>query len=181
LKPSKQKHRLGINNNSAGFTIIELLIAFIIFAVLVVAVTPLFRQGNYYWQAAQSQVELRQNLNNALDFISKEMRKADTDPGAIQPESDPGIITYRTNGDTYRIYVAGSNTGSPPYRHVVFNDGSDKTLTSPSKIDIVNTNVYLNSTGYEIWLTGEYMGSNALNSSRERLTVHTNVVPRRQN
>jgi prepilin-type N-terminal cleavage/methylation domain-containing protein len=181
LEPSKPKYKLGINESSPGFTMIELLIAFIIFAMLVLAVTPLFKDGNYYWQAAQSQVELRQNLNGALDFISKEMRKADPESGAIQPESYPGIITYSADGSTYQIYVTGSNSGVPPYRHIVFDDGSAKVLTSPSKIDIISTNVYSSSTGYEIWLTGEYKGSNNLDSSRERLTVHTNVVPRRQN
>lgn len=171
-----------MKTGQAGFTIVELLIAFSILAVLVVAVTPIFRQGNSFWQATQSQVELRQNLNSALQLIGREIRQAE--PGTIKiigsQSSDPNsqdIVTYEVYSNESAQSRGFSISGTPRHLNFAVN-GRVTPITSTSLIDIEEATVYLDGTVYKISISGRYLSPNNIHPDDRVMTVSTGVGPR---
>ncbi len=159
-------------HNNLGFTIVEMLIAFSVFAILAVAITPVFKQGNDFWQAAESEAELRQSLNSALQVISRELRQAE--PGSISVGANP-VVAYTANGQTRALYIV-PNPGRPEARHIEFSDGS--AVTPSLLVNILDFRVSEDGFGYSISITGRYAGINNIRTENKELTVATRVFPR---
>jgi|GEM_PF-6587055 len=184
----------GTGKDTAGFTLVELLISFSIFAVLVLAVTPVFRQGYDYWQIGRGQVELRQNLNSALEYIAGELRIAGGDSGSVTTggeEPNSGFIVkyrYEDGGFNHYFFRLEGLGGGP--RYIVFDDGSNAAaVTSTSVVNIVDATVKRVNPGpgYDISITGEYVGPDnrdpdtrqGIKGDYLKLTVKKRVVPRK--
>ncbi len=165
-----------IIKNDSGMTMIELLIAFVIFGILVVAVTPVFKEGSDSWQDTKAEVELRQNLNSALQLMSRELRQAKA--SSINIEEDENEIVnyqYSTDGSTNYFKVEESSEGT---HYIEFNSES---VTAPALINITEACVVRLSSNppkFEIAISGEYVGSNEIASRNRKLTVKTTVVVR---
>ena len=168
-----------IKQNS-GLTMIELLIAFVIFGILVVAVTPVFKQGSDSWQDTKAEVELRQNLNSALQFMSREMRQAKE--GNINTGAGNEIVRYKYDYDYdtsgHHNFIKRVKSGSSYY--LEFNGDP---ITAPELINITHAEVEQDGSNpvYNITISGEYIGRNEANSGNRKLTVETTVVVRSTN
>ena len=166
-----------IEQNS-GMTMIELLIAFVIFGVLVVAVTPAFKQGSDSWQDTQADVELRQNLNSALQLISRELRQAKD--STINIGAGDEIVRYKYDYDTsgHHNFIKRVKSGSSYY--LEFNGDP---VTAPELINITHAEVEQDGSNpvYFITISGEYIGRNEANPGNRKLTVETTVVVRSTN
>jgi len=160
-----------IIKKDSGMTMIELLIAFVIFGIMVVAVTPVFKQGSDSWQDTRADVELRQNLNAALQLMSRELRQAKV--STINIGTGDEIVRYKYDYDTSGPHNSFKWLGSSGRKYIEFNSES---VTASDLINI--TNVRVERVGaepvYEITITGEYTGGNRT----ESLTVETKVVVR---
>lgn len=179
----------GIEKETAGFTIVELLVAITVLALLAAAVTPVFKQGNDYWQIIQSRTELRQSLNSALQLMAEELRQAK--PGTIEvsealPETangDETVVTYDTNKSSASNHRSFSLTRSK-LRHLNFNYGGKSVpITPTAAIDIIDVTVTEQAGQgeaplYQIIIQGEYRLPNAVRADERRLTVQTVVAPR---
>ncbi len=176
-----------IKQNS-GLTMIELLIAFVIFGVLVVAVTPVFKEGNDFWQVTQAQVELRQNLNSALQLMSRELRQAKANTIIINHVSDE-IVRYKYDYDTSGPHNSFNLMESSGGRHYLEFNGEPVTAPDLINIDTTETWIVLESSDppvYKIQISGEYTGINKIdpdnrndiNPGNRKLTVETTVVVR---
>ena len=171
---------------NAGVTLIELLIAFVVFGVMVVAVTPVFKEGNDFWQVTQAQVELRQNLNSALQLMSRELRQA-------KPET---ININAHTGEIVRFKYDYSPSGAPNSFNLTESSGdmhyiefNSEAVTAPHLINVTDARVVVISSEppvYRIEISGEYTGRNKiapdnredLNAENRKLTVETKVVIR---
>lgn len=177
-----------LKKDAAGFTMIELLIALTVFAVLAGAITPIFQQGNKYWQITQSRTELRQSLNSALQLMAGELRQANH--GSIEAsEALPEIA----NGDIPIVqYVVNSGSGTENRsfslpksgrKHLNFNRGERSvSITPTAAIDIIAATVESQPGQgqllYKITIQGEYRLPNDVHSDDRLLTVQTYVAPR---
>lgn len=182
LKPCKFRQ---LKNDITGFTIVELLIALTVFAVLASVITPVFKQGNTYWQITQSRTELRQTLNSALQLMASELRQAD--PGSIEasealpelPNGDRPIIKYSVNNGVENRSFSLPRSGKKPLN---FNRGGKSiTITPATAIDIIEATVEEQPGQpplYKITIQGEYILPNAVHPDDRMLTVQTYVAPR---
>ncbi|MHB9094397.1 MAG: PulJ/GspJ family protein [Eubacteriales bacterium] len=170
---------LKIRTDISGFTIVELLIAFSVFAVLVAVITPLFKQGSDFWQATRSEVELRQNLNSAVQLIGSELRQADPDSiqtgDAVNGEK---VVIYHVPGDsTTRGFSL--DTSSPG--RLRFINGDTVVPVTSSVIDVTTADVVYSDPGFNITVSGRYLrpgaGYKDIKDNGE-LTVVTTVTPR---
>lgn len=145
--------------NQKGITMIELIVSVCIVGIIVVVMSPLLKQGLDSWKPARARVLLHENLNYAMDFISREIRQAIS----ITPAGAPDILTYQVEKVT-------SGTGAE--RKIIFDNANgvlqysrkvggsyvvEGDLTSRSEIDITSAAItqvpgLLNT--YRINLTG---------------------------
>lgn len=161
-----------------GFTMVELVVALAVFAILTAVITPIFKQGTGFWETTQSQVELRQSLNQALELMAKTLRQAD--PNTVTatenaPATEPGdmVLQCFVGGDP-RNFVLKEGTGGAVYLEL-----KSEPVTSSSLIRITEAMVRplsSGSSGYEIEITGRYVGSSEADSE---LTVRTTAFLRR--
>ncbi len=82
-----------MRNNSGGHTLVELMIAMAIAAILVTTIFQVyqFRQNSYSKQ--QLAVEMQQNIRAADSLIKREIRMAGYDPAANDGEDSDGDLT----------------------------------------------------------------------------------------
>lgn len=72
--------------NGAGFTLIELLVAMVITVLLVAALFSVFNLAGRAWQKGEARTQRYQNLRQALDRMSEEIRSAIL----LNPDYNPG-------------------------------------------------------------------------------------------
>lgn len=184
-----QSKKSGSPKGTAGFTMVELLIAITVLAVLAAAVTPVFKQGNEYWQIVQSRTELRQSLNSALQLMAEELRQAK--PGTIdasegRPETDSGdepVVSYDINNGSDVEHRSFSLSKSAS-RHLNFNYGEKSVPITPTAAVHIIAATVMEQAGqgqaplYQITIQGEYRLPNAVHAEERLMTVQTVVAPR---
>jgi prepilin-type N-terminal cleavage/methylation domain-containing protein len=67
---------IGQYNNRKGFTLIEIMVALVVFAVIIAAAGSIFTSVQQSWQRQREIVDLVQNVRWALEFIVREVRQA---------------------------------------------------------------------------------------------------------
>lgn len=132
-------------NSSAGFTLIEILIAVSVFSIAVAAFMGLFTSAFKYQQKAQSAVELLNNISFVTEYMSKALRMAqkDMDGKCIDAKgnflllSDSHIKFLNYNGECQEFYL-GSGDGQLWTRKL----NASQQLTS-SRINIESLKFYI--------------------------------------
>jgi len=89
-----------------GFTLIEVMVALAVFAVIIASAGSVFISIQQAWQRQKQTVELIQNARWAMEFMSNEIRGAGQ---ILIPPPDGGQLEFRTDPD---------NNGFPPYRTI---------------------------------------------------------------
>lgn len=77
----------------AGFTLVELLIAMVIFGVVLTGVVQMFTNTGRYHTAQEMMVDLTQDLRAVKQLMAQELREAGCDPDNI------GTIGFQVHGD----------------------------------------------------------------------------------
>lgn len=99
-----------------GLTLIELLVAMTIMSVLVFTVGYAFIVGLKLWNEGYDRSDIRTDLSQALELVSKNLRQAKS-----IDEITAGSITFTADlgsgEDTYRVYMynASDSAPNPPY------------------------------------------------------------------
>jgi len=93
-----------------GFTLVEVVVAVLLFVVVVGAALALYQQGILSWRREEARVDVQENLRIGLDRMSRELRgalsfeKAGDDFVEFKIRNDKGGV------DFISYYVAYSNT-----------------------------------------------------------------------
>ncbi|MBO8137648.1 MAG: prepilin-type N-terminal cleavage/methylation domain-containing protein [Desulfotomaculum sp.] len=97
-----------------GFSLIELLIALSIMGIIITAVMSLMLQGHLTWTQDCKEIELQENLQIAMDKISREARTCtelvfkDQEMG-FQPQQDSEYLRFREGYRVASYYVDNEN------------------------------------------------------------------------
>jgi len=86
-----------------GFSLVEVLVAVLIFAILSAAVSAVLLVGDASWQTNSVQVELQQELRKAMDWMKDELRQSGPvaiSDGPTYPDGEwyPSITFQKANG-----------------------------------------------------------------------------------
>jgi type IV pilus assembly protein PilW len=81
-----------MHNNSAGHTLVELIIAMGIAAILVTAIFQVYQLRQRSHSKQQLAVEMQQNIRAAISLIKREVRMAGYDPAANDGEDSDGDL-----------------------------------------------------------------------------------------
>ncbi len=99
------------SNRSAGVTLIELMIAMAITAVISVALYSVF-QSQVRGQVSQDvSLQMTQSLRAAMEIISADIRMAGCDP---TQDADAEIMSADAGDLTLSMDIRGDNVGDPP-------------------------------------------------------------------
>lgn len=148
----------GKKTGAGGFTLVELLLALVIAALVVLAIPAAFRGGTQVWQRTDRHAEVLQNGMIGLEEVVRELRQADELMAISDPSSDTGFIQFKywdlmdEDGD--------SNTGYKYQRyelasvgdymtHTKNYDSSDTGWSFPDEKDVAGPVESLKFTGYK--------------------------------
>jgi type II secretory pathway pseudopilin PulG len=93
-----------------AMTIVEIIIAVSIMAILFVAILPQFRNIYRSWDSQNQRGEIVQNARVLLDCLSQSLASAVQITSVSSPDDPLGYIEFEKNdGNTYRIDISGEN------------------------------------------------------------------------
>ena len=118
-----------------GFTLIEIMVVFTVFSIIIGAIYAVFTVGNQSWLQGAAQVDVQQEARRAMDWMIRELR-----------ESRDSGITIASGGSSITFEIP-SNLGSTDiiwdYQVQYFLSGaqlmrtlSDKSTGVPIAIDV---------------------------------------------
>jgi len=143
--------------NKRGFTLIEVLVSVTIFAVIILAVTNIFKLSIDGQRSAMATQNVQESLKYFLEVTGKEMRMAQRNNGVCSGMPD-NVIFQRTSGSpgdtlyfknyygecvTYSLAADGTNLRFKITRQTGAGTLSD--FISPAKIKINNLHFIVNS------------------------------------
>lgn len=95
--------------NGRGFTLLEVLIALFMSAVVLTIIFKVFITQHKNWSIQEQVTDMQQNARAAMDELGRQIRMA----GHELPLGLPGIIAYNTNPDTIVITYANGGCDAP--------------------------------------------------------------------
>ena len=98
--------------NEQGFTLLELIFAVLIAAIVMGGVFTLYRSQQRSYVIQDEVAAMQQNLRSALFFMAKEIRMAACDPTGKADEADFSVIQAGTI--SFAMDFRGQAEGSPP-------------------------------------------------------------------
>lgn len=94
----KQITKINSENNK-GLTLIEMMVVVVIISFLVIGLVTFFSGGIRSWIAGNNQLEAQRNARQAIDYMVKEIRKADK-------------VKVGSDGDTLIVHIPPFDTDS---------------------------------------------------------------------
>jgi type IV pilus assembly protein PilW len=108
MEIKKMRKTLKFNN---GFTLVELMIAMVVSAIVVSGIFALFRNQVAIHNTERAMVSMQQNLRAAVSFMERDIRLAGSDPtgtsGAAFLSADETQLTFQTDTNEDGVIGAG--------------------------------------------------------------------------
>jgi hypothetical protein len=148
----------GKKTGAGGFTLVELLLALVIAALVVLAIPAAFRGGTQVWQRTDRHAEVLQNGMIGLEEVVRELRQADELMAISAPDDDEGYIQFRyrdlidedSDGGTQFKYQRYELASAGDYMtHTKHYDSSDTGWGFPSASEVAGPVSSLRFTGYK--------------------------------
>ncbi len=112
-------------NNKAGFTLVELIVAFAIIVIVFAAVVPQFRAIRNSWTGAEAIATIIQNGRVLAEHITRNLAAAKQIISVSPDSQTDGFITFKDNNDVTKCYMFAGG-------YVVFGaPGSEQQLAGP--------------------------------------------------
>lgn len=154
--------------NNKGFTLIELVFAIAISAVLGVMITTVFISNNKHVMSTAIDLDRQNSARQALDLITSEIRRNDI-VGKIVVDDDDKRIRINGNRKNY-------------YTEYYFEDGHMMKLNRRGKLRDVQSKFKLSGFNIDEEKPGEYLLTvKYLNSKNELQKIERTVVSRTAN
>lgn len=163
-----------------GLTLIELFVVIVMLAILVVTVGYLFLTGLKLWDQGYARSDIRGDISQAMELISKNLRQAKS-IDAFPTESTITFTADLGSGDTsYRIYLYNSSDPepNPSYEQDTYELRWAKGTVSYGSGTILATDI-AKPTNTPFSRTGNYITIDlTVTRKDETVRVRTNVRPR---
>jgi type II secretory pathway pseudopilin PulG len=104
-------------NSSRAFTIVEVMVATAILALMVVLLAGMVSQVARLWQRGTAQTDQRRNARTILDFISTDLRGAILPVDPLPPANDPRNPTSNSGPPPNLHFLLNPSTVPPSHRH----------------------------------------------------------------
>ena len=98
-------------NNEKGFTLVELLVAMVIAAMVMTSVFSVYSSQQRSYVVQEEVAAMHQNLRAAMYFMEREIRMAGCDPTGA---AGAGMVTASGNLIRFTEDFRGKDTGDPP-------------------------------------------------------------------
>jgi type IV pilus assembly protein PilW len=115
------------SKNPQGFTLVELLVALTVSAVIMTAVYAAYQSQQKSYVVQEEVAALQQNLRTAMFYMSSQVREAGCNPSTTDVNK-PGILTADTDEIHFTADVRGSSfetdpdgTTDGPYENVTYS------------------------------------------------------------
>lgn len=105
---SRRARRAGFRPDAAGFTLVEVILAVSILAVVVLLATAALRVGLRAWEAGQRRADLQQENRALVELISESLAGASPYQGRLGQSPDRGVL-FQGEPDEVRFV-----TSAPP-------------------------------------------------------------------
>lgn len=95
-----------------GFTLVELLVAVFVAAIIMAGVYSAYSSQQKSYMAQEQMAEMQQNLRSAMHFMAKEIRMAGCNP--LGSADDAGFQAVAANTVTFSMDIRGQSAALPP-------------------------------------------------------------------
>lgn len=106
------RHLFGLRRlagSAAGFSLIEVMLALFLTAVLTAAMFKVYNNQHHAWMIEDSVIEMQQNARAAIDELTRQLRMVGNSlPNGMEP-----FAGHDTNPDTIVIYYKGVTCDAP--------------------------------------------------------------------
>ncbi len=137
-------------DNDRGFTLVEILIASAIFAMVLVGVYVIYDTNQSTYVRGEGRADLQQNARVALDQMTRELLMAGYDPSKVLAQPGTGINNFAIQSigpSTVRFLADVNGDGNTEVVQFAY-DGTNKRITRQVWTTVWNTNQWdLGSTG----------------------------------
>lgn len=106
-----------LRSRTKGFTLVELLMVTVMFAVLVFSVGYVFVVGLKLYNQGYARSDIRTDISQAMELITKNLRQAKSIDDFTTESSITFTADLGSGSDSYRIYLYNSSDPepNPPY------------------------------------------------------------------
>lgn len=92
------------SRKEAGFTLVEILVAILLFIVLISVVFACFEAGHMSWSIDMGLLDINQPLRLSMDGMSREIRQSS--PGGVVINEDGDRIDFAVNTSNVAYYIS---------------------------------------------------------------------------
>lgn len=114
-------------NRQRGFSLVEMMAATTIMAVVMSSVVVVVRSGYAVWNAYESDIDRAENAYGVLRHFIRQMRQAQSVAAITAASNTAGSLSYTTTGGTTETLSRNGGTSE-----VNFNNGSTSNLLARS-------------------------------------------------
>lgn len=111
IKEEKGMSEIMKEHNEKGFSLIELLVAMVIAAIVMTSVYSVYSAQQRTYIVQEDVAAMHQNLRSAMYFMEREIRMAGCDPTGA---AGAGIVTATANTIRFTEDFRGKDDGDPP-------------------------------------------------------------------
>lgn len=153
-----------------GYTLVEVMIAVAIMAIVIAGSSRFFTNSVKSWSSNYANLELQQNARNAMDEMTKSLLGASAATVVIDPSAVPAnsMITYQVNKDTgvfsYTYYLRNgslvrrfNNVESnvmPNVTSLVFEKKNETSLPTEEDLRCIKIQLVVENKGQKVTMRG---------------------------
>lgn len=102
------------SKKNSGFTLVELLVAMSVSAVIMTAVYAAYQSQQKSYVVQEEVAALQQNLRAAMFYMTNQIREAGCNPASIVGSGEPRILTADADEINFTTDLRGGSFGSDP-------------------------------------------------------------------
>ncbi len=143
---------LKMKRKEKAFTLIEILAAFVIFSLIVIAISTIFIMSMRAQKSSLGKEKLNDQLNYAVEYMSRSIRMAKKSTGSCSIVS--GTNYYPTSGYSNQLTFIKIEEGSPDPKCIRYYLSDNKIVNEIDGLDFDLTSDNIKITNLQFYITG---------------------------